>query len=60
MARHRELDPMCPFVTNPIASGNVPVPTELGKVDLMNEQCRLATFKNWPVSVFKKKIPTVN
>lgn len=54
MARHRLLDPLCPFVVNPTSSGNTPIssqPTqsEVVPVDLMNEQCRLATFKNWPV-----------
>lgn len=55
MAKHRRLDGRCPFVLNPSASGNVPItnqPTisEVVPVDLMNEQCRLSTFKNWPVS----------
>lgn len=54
MARHRLLDPLCPFVVNPTSSGNTPASTqstqsEVVPVDLMNEQCRLATFKNWPV-----------
>lgn len=56
MARHRLLDPLCPFVVNPTSSGNTPIsnqPTqsEVVPVDLMNEQCRLATFKNWPVGL---------
>lgn len=55
MARHRLLDPLCPFVVNPTSSGNTPIssqPTqsEVVPVDLMNEQCRLATFKNWPIT----------
>lgn len=53
MARHRLLDPLCPFVVNPTTSGNSPISTQPTQpdvpVDLMNEQCRLATFKNWPV-----------
>lgn len=54
IARHRLLDPLCPFVVNPTSSGNTPIssqPTQsdVVPVDLMNEQCRLATFKNWPV-----------
>lgn len=55
MARHRRLNSLCPFVLNPTESGNVPIagqPTtsEVIPVDHMNEQCRLATFRNWPVS----------
>lgn len=53
MARHRRIDPLCSFVQNPTNSGNVPLsgqPTqsEVVPFDLMNEQCRLATFRNWP------------
>lgn len=55
MARHRRLNSFCPFVLNPTESGNVPIanqPTssEVISVDYMNEQCRLATFRGWPVS----------
>lgn len=55
MGTHRRLKPDCPFITNPVSSGNVPInvqpPTsEVASNDLMNEQCRLATFTNWPVS----------
>lgn len=59
MGKHRRLKPDCPFITNPTNSGNVPInslqppPTsEIAASDLMNEQCRLATFTNWPVSFF--------
>lgn len=55
MARHRALDPLCPFVTNPNESGNVPIMSEMGTIDLMNEQSRLATFKNWTVSLAARK-----
>lgn len=57
MSKHRRLKPDCPFITNPSDSGNVPLndeePTtsEMASNDLMNEQCRLATFTNWPVSM---------
>lgn len=72
MPRHRELDPLCPFISNPNSSGNVPslMPTQLttsgrdlasvaadqpdeghrSTPDYTNEQCRLATFANWPVN----------
>lgn len=56
MARHRALDPLCPFVTSPNESGNVPIMSEMGTIDLMNEQSRLATFKNWTVSPAKGKL----
>lgn len=54
MTRHRQLNPLCPFVLNPTDSGNVPIsnqPTssEVIPVDYMNEQCRLATFRDWPL-----------
>lgn len=54
MARHRQLDPLCPFVVSPTESGNIPITTQptvsaVVPVDLNNEQCRLDTFKNWPV-----------
>lgn len=58
MVRHRRLEPLCAFVVNPNTSGNVPIltsePTQSGvvPVDMTNEQCRLATFKNWPVSTY--------
>lgn len=59
MAKHRRLKPDCPFITNPTSSGNVPInsvqpsTSEVASnaTDLMNEQCRLETFSNWPVSV---------
>lgn len=55
MGKHRRLKPDCPFVLNPTNSGNVPInntqPTTSEGIttDLRNEQCRLATFTNWPV-----------
>lgn len=56
MVRHRELDPLCPFTIDPRSCGNVsmlnqvsPVQATIPSNDLMNESCRLATFKNWPV-----------
>lgn len=57
MGKHRRVKPDCPFITNPASSGNVPInnaqaPTsEVASNDLMNEQCRLATFTNWPVRI---------
>lgn len=58
MIKHRELSPECPFVVNPTSSGNIPInssssassSSDHATVDLLNEQCRLATFRNWPVS----------
>lgn len=56
MGKHRRLKPDCPFVINPTNSENVPLnnvqpnASESTSNDLMNEQCRLATFTNWPVS----------
>lgn len=56
MGKHRRLKPDCPFITNPTSSGNVPVnnvqpsTSEPPANDLMNEQVRLATYVNWPVS----------
>lgn len=73
MTRHRELDPLCPFILVPNSSGNVPSVLEplqmeilssdpmesvdqtdenstgITEPDYTNEQCRLATFTNWPV-----------
>lgn len=57
MGKHRRLKPDCPFITNPTGSGNVamnnvqPSTSEVPTNDLMNEQCRLATYANWPVSI---------
>lgn len=57
MGKHRRLKPDCPFITNPASSGNVPLnnvqpaTSEVASNDLMNEQCRLATFTNWPVCI---------
>lgn len=57
MGKHRRLKPECPFITNPADSGNVsinsvqPTTSEVASNDLMNENCRLATFTNWPVSL---------
>lgn len=56
MGKHRRLKPDCPFVANPTNSGNVPLNSvqlntpEASIIDLKNEQSRLATFTNWPVS----------
>lgn len=58
MRKHRSLNSDCPFILNPAGSGNVPLndvqpnTSEMATNDLMNEQNRLTTFTNWPVSVF--------
>lgn len=55
MARHRTLNPQCPFVLNPVASGNVACivpPTSVPSssfYDYKNEAVRLASFENWPI-----------
>ncbi|XP_066156165.1 death-associated inhibitor of apoptosis 2 isoform X1 [Euwallacea fornicatus] len=56
MARHRSLNPECPFVLNPGTSGNVPsvitptspVPSS-SSLDYKNEAVRLASYENWPI-----------
>lgn len=56
MGKHRRLKPDCPFVINSSNSGNVPMnnvqpnTSDTASNDLMNEQCRLVTFTDWPVS----------
>lgn len=57
MGKHRRLKPDCPFVLDPTSSGNIPLnnvqPSAADSspsIDLKNEQCRLATFSNWPVT----------
>ncbi|VEN63268.1 unnamed protein product [Callosobruchus maculatus] len=56
MARHAALSPTCPFVTNPITSGNIPVlstfsvPTSSSDPYRESVETRLATFENWPSS----------
>ncbi|RZC18428.1 inhibitor of apoptosis 2 [Asbolus verrucosus] len=57
MAKHKTLNPCCPFVTNPTTSGNVPiisqptnVPSSSTTTDLMKDEAmRLKTFKKWPI-----------
>lgn len=52
MAKHKTLNPSCPFVLNPTTSGNVPIvsPTNVPSTsDLMkNETARLKSFAKWP------------
>ena len=54
--KHRLLNPVCPFVMDPTTTNNVPMSvhpvttSDTDNTDLKNEQVRLATFKNWPVS----------
>lgn len=83
MARHRALDPRCPFVRSPALSGNIPITNNGNEMQISsgdennhpssrnnnrsndapgvaagnvqedpmhNEQMRLSTFSNWPVS----------
>lgn len=57
MIKHRHFSPDCAFVVNPNSSGNIPITStnsnassDVASSDLMNEQNRLATFHNWPVS----------
>ncbi|KAJ6647353.1 Death-associated inhibitor of apoptosis 2 [Pseudolycoriella hygida] len=51
MIRHRVLAPLCPFVTDPIASGNIAINAQpIRREDIKNEQVRLSTFRNWPIS----------
>lgn len=52
MARHRILDPRCPFVTNIDFSGNISIEDE-EKYKL--ESGRLASFANWPVPFIAPK-----
>lgn len=52
MARHRHLNPQCPFVLDPSTSGNVPKTAQSAdnhQPNLKNESVRLQTFVNWPV-----------
>ncbi|ERL95189.1 hypothetical protein D910_12457 [Dendroctonus ponderosae] len=54
MARHRALNPQCPFVLSSTSSGNVPAVDQLRTVpstsslDYRNEEVRLSSFVNWP------------
>lgn len=55
IARHRTLNPQCPFVLNPATSGNIPcvvsppsIPSS-STFDYKNEATRLASFENWPI-----------
>lgn len=54
MATHRRLSPSCPFVMDPSASGNVPKssssPTENVANAYQDEQVRLSSFADWPIS----------
>ncbi|CAH1961036.1 unnamed protein product [Acanthoscelides obtectus] len=56
MARHAALSSTCPFVTNPITSGNIPilstfsVPTSSSDPYSESVEARLASFENWPSS----------
>lgn len=61
MAKHRQLNPQCPFVVDPSTSGNVPKisansvpsishpPPPSDSVFLKDEAVRLQTYVNWPV-----------
>lgn len=55
MAKHRRLDPRCPFIVNPATSGNIPRlqhnNSRICEVDiqrLQTENSRLETYLNWP------------
>lgn len=57
MARHRLLNPQCPFVLNPTTTGNVPnippapvAPPSGPSEGLKQEETRLESFQNWPAS----------
>lgn len=57
MARHRTLNPQCPFVLNPANSGNVALTPNTSESssrimpnEMSMEECRLATFSTWPCS----------
>ncbi|CAH2017742.1 unnamed protein product [Acanthoscelides obtectus] len=52
MARHAALSSTCPFVTNPITSGNIRYFPPLVSSDPYSEsvEARLASFENWPSS----------
>lgn len=57
MARHRRLDPRCPFIVNPATSGNIPKfqnsqnrSVEMDTELLQSELARLETYLNWPIS----------
>lgn len=58
MSKHRVLDPFCPFVQNPILSGNVPLISDRRNSPntsqenhsvYQNEKSRLETFTSWPI-----------
>lgn len=55
MARHRLLNPQCPFVCNPVESDNVPIlanasiPAASQSMQFRSESDRLRTFSRWPV-----------
>ncbi|XP_044259802.1 baculoviral IAP repeat-containing protein 7-A-like [Tribolium madens] len=52
MAKHKTLNPSCPFVLNPTTSGNVPIisPTNVPSTSdsMKDEAIRLKTFAKWP------------
>lgn len=67
--KHRHYSPDCAFVVNPGDCDNViestsdmetetveTSQTETDNFDLMNEQCRLTTFTNWPVPFISPQI----
>ncbi|KAE8573733.1 Putative inhibitor of apoptosis 2 [Halyomorpha halys] len=58
MSKHRVLDPFCPFVQNPILSGNIPLisdrrnspnTSQENQSVYQNEKSRLDTFTAWPI-----------
>lgn len=58
MARHRALDPCCPFVQNPVLSGNIPLfsdrrsspnTSQENQSIYHSERARLDTFSAWPI-----------
>uniref|UniRef100_A0A6B2EAJ7 Putative inhibitor of apoptosis 2 protein n=1 Tax=Phlebotomus kandelakii TaxID=1109342 RepID=A0A6B2EAJ7_9DIPT len=51
IVRHRRLDPLCTFVINPTASGNIPrASSSSPSDDWKSEETRLRSFAKWPVS----------
>lgn len=58
LTRHRKLNALCPFVLSSVCCGNIPnqaaacstTSKPINLNDLKNEQCRLATFRTWPLT----------
>ena len=59
MSKHRALDPCCPFVLNPILSGNIPAVTERRNSPNTSQEnhsvyqdakVRINTFASWPIN----------